>query len=267
MAITSLDGIVAGLRPPEDVWKTTFTGKVVGGYHSAFYIAGRPGAAAASTAGVAGEALTSYAGQVPFPAAVGGQNVYLARFEASNTSGVGGVTLCDRLWQNSGLSVTATTAQTVGSVAWPARDLDGATAGRGVQIALEVTATMGSGAPLITLSYTNSAGVSGRTATASPSTTSQVGTWVNFPLAAGDVGVRSVESLTLSATMTSGAFSLVAYRPVTTIACIANNIATDRDAIALGMPRFYDNSVPFLVYQLTATAGGIVDSAVTWAQG
>jgi hypothetical protein len=135
-------------------------------------------------------------------------------------------------------------------------------------VAMEVTTLTGAGTPTLTVSYTNSSGTSGRTGTIGPiSTTSQVGTFYPMALQAGDIGVRSVETVTQSATMTSGAYCLVAYRPIVMLPTPSANIHCDRDGIALGLPRLYNTSVPFFVYQLTATAGGLVDAGVTWAQG
>lgn len=268
MAITTLDGLIAGLLPMEDFFKTTFTGEAIGLQHSSVYIAGRPGAMAACAVGVGGEALTSCAGQIPFPAAVGGKNVYLARIEGGANAGVSALSLMDRLWQNSELSVTSIIEQDVNSAQWPARDRNGSTDGAGVMIALEVSTILGVGTPTLTIEYTNSEGTGSRTGTIGPITTSsQVGTFHSMTLQAGDVGVRSVQHITSSATMTSGAYQLVAYRSICMLPLPSGSIYMDRDGVSLGLPRLYDNSVPFLVYQLTATAGGLVDAGVIWAQG
>lgn len=270
MAITTLDGLIAAMLPTEDVIKANFTGEAAGGFHSSLYLAGRPGAAAAPSPGLAGAALTSYAGQIPFPAAAGGENVYLARFEAAQAGNVGVVILADRLWHNSGIVVTTTTAQTVNSVAWPARDRDGSTNGAGVLVGIEVSAatTNGSAVTNTTMSYTNDAGVSGRTATI-PSfpATAVAGTFVPFMLAAGDTGVRSIQSVTLGTSYATGTVHLVAYRRVAALGTPLANVASMADGVALGLPRCYDNTVPFLIYQLVGTAAGVTDAAVTWAQG
>ena len=77
MAITTRDGIIAGVKPPEDILKVG-AATVAGRFYFPFYVAGRPGAAAANVAGTAGLALTSYSGQIPFSNPVSG-NTYLAR--------------------------------------------------------------------------------------------------------------------------------------------------------------------------------------------
>lgn len=270
MAITTLDGIIAGMKTPEDVYKAAVTAEAAGVAHSTLYQAGRPGAGTAPSPGLTGAALTTYAGQIPFPAAVGGQNIYLAKLEGAQAGNVGGISIFDRLWHNSGFTITTTTAQTVNSVAWPARDQDGSTNGNGVMVAIEVSTATGNGTAVTntTMSYTNEAGTSGRTATiASFPANAAVGSFVPFLLAAGDKGVRSIQSLTLGTTYTSGTIHLVAYRPIACLPTPLANVSNSLDAIGLGFPRMYDNSVPFMVYNVLATAVGIVDAQVIYSQG
>ena len=61
MAITTLDGAIAGMQPPNSIVKVATPTLVVGRPHSMFYLAGMPGAAAAPASGLAGGALTTYA--------------------------------------------------------------------------------------------------------------------------------------------------------------------------------------------------------------
>jgi hypothetical protein len=199
---------------------------------------------------------------------VGGEEVRLAKLEAAQSGSIGYIALMDRLWHNSGFVVTSTASQTINSVAWPARDRNGTTDGEGVNIAMEVTTATGSGTPTLTVSYTNSAGTSGRTGTIGPiSTTSVIGTWYSMNMQAGDTGVRSVQSIQSSATMTSGAVSFVAYRQLAGMPMGAANVALDRDAIALGVPLAYDNTVPFLCYLVNASTATSIDGTLVWAQG
>lgn len=271
MAITTMDGLVAGLMPAnQDVIKAAFTGEAAGQYHSPFYVAGRPGAATAPSPGLAGAALTTYAGQIPFPAAVGGENIHLARLEFSQAANIGAITIADRLWHNSGITVTTTTAQTVNSAAWPARDSNGSTNGESILVGIEVsTATTQAGAvTTIAMSYTNQAGTAGKTATI-PSfpATAVAGTFVPFMLAAGDTGVRSIQTLTLGTTLTAGTIHLVAYREIASLGAVVANVTSSAGPIELGLPRMYDSSVPFPIYTLTGTAAGITNASITYAQG
>lgn len=268
MPITTLDGALAGMQPPQFISKAAPGNSYVAGRpYSMFYLGGVPGAAAAPAPGIAGAALTSYAGQIPVPAASG--NTHLARFSGVHGAQGGTLLLCDRLWHNSGVSVTTATAQTVTSVAWPARDLNGATDGAGVYIGLEIVTATGAGAATPSISYTNSAGTSGRTSVTvdTYAASSPAGYFYRLGLQAGDVGVRSVESVTLGVSMTGGSISLVAYRILATLELPNSNIPNALDALSSGMPRLYDNTVPFLIFLPSSTAAGTVSGTVVYTQG
>lgn len=270
MAITTTDELLQSLTPPEHLHKESFTGEAAGQLHSSFYLAGRPGAAAVPSPGINGAALTSYAGQIPFPAPAASKNVYLAGIDGATSSGIGALILADRLWHNSGIVVTTTGAQAIATPTWPARDANGATLGVGVLVAIEVSTVTGNGADVTntTMSYTNSDGTAGRTATITAfPTTAVAGTFVPFLLAAGDVGVRSIQSITLGTSYVSGAIHLVAYRDILTVPIVTSNIATRFGPVESGMPRFYDQSVPWIVYSLITTTGGRFNGRINWAQG
>lgn len=270
MAISNLDGVVAGMLPPEPISKAAATAEAAGTLHSLFYVAGLPGAAVAPTPGLTGAALTAYTGQLPFPATVAAKNIHLASAEFTGVAGIGGFIIADRLWHNSGYTITTTTAQGTTSVAWPARDRNGSTNGVGVQVAMEVSTILGNAGAITntTLQYTNDAGTAGRTGTiASVPATLAAGAFVPFALAAGDTGIRSVQSLTLGTTYTSGVVHLVAFRQVATVGTPAVNTLGGKDVIQLGMPRMYDTSVPMLIAIPTATAMGVVTGQMIYTQG
>lgn len=269
MAITTVDGIIAGFKLTRLVNKAV-TGGSVGEMYSTFYNNGNPGPAVAPTPGISGAALTSYSGQVPFTNPSSGQNSYLARFLGSTTgtSGFGTLILCDRLWHNSGITINSGSAQTINSVTFPARDNDGTTNGAGVLVGLEFSSNGGANTPTITISYTNSAGTSGRTATnlfpsaASPT----VGRFFPMKLEGSDKGVRSIQTLTFSGTgWASGTAHLVAYRILQSVRIGSFNYITDNSALTTGMVRLYDNTVPFMLTQINQSSGSTACMVV--AQG
>jgi hypothetical protein len=199
---------------------------------------GTPGAWAPGTPGVAGRTCdgttAADAGCLPVRTPPSG-SAYLLRYEQGGSLGHRAY-LVDKLWVNSGLVVTTTTAQTVGSVAFPARDLFGGTAGVGVRLGIYVSAatTNASAVTTITASYTSSDGVPGRTATiASFPATCVAGSIVYFRLQAGDEGVRSVESVTLGTTLGGGTIHLVALVELVATPAIAAFIGDSAPA-ALG---------------------------------
>ena len=267
MAITTVDGALAGMRPPEYFAKALTGTLVAGRPMSLDWLAGMPGAMAAPAPGLAGAALTYYAGQIPVPAASG--NTHLARFSGVSSAQGGILMLCDRLWHNSGLVVTTTTAQTVNSAPWPARDKNGFSAGNGVYIGLEIVTATGAGVATPTISYTDSQVNAGNTGTmqVAYAASSIAGTFYPFTLAAGDTGVQSIQTCTLGVSMTSGSISLVAYRPLAMIELAAGGIPNAIDALTSGLPRLYDNTVPFLLYIPQTTTTTLITGSVVYTQG
>lgn len=272
MAITTLDGVAAGLTQPVNIFKlgTSSEGNPI--HHSLFYNNYDPPAAAVPTPGMAGAALTTYAGQLRFSNPSSG-NTYLAGFECCSSQ-IGAVVVADRLWHNSGIVVTTTTAQTVNSVAWPARDRTGTTDGDDVMVAIEVSTTTTNGADItnMTLQYTNSAGTAGRTGTATSSSlnfpaTATAGTFVQFCLDAGDTGVRSIQSITLGTSLVTGVVRLVAYRVLTRLETPVYYLWNRSDVVSTGFVRCYDDTVPFLFYNAGGTAGALLLGTLTFAQG
>lgn len=267
MAITTLDGVLAGMQYPRTFTKASVATGTAGRWYSLVYQAGAPGAMVAPSPGVAGAALTTYGGQIPFTNPVSG-NSYLARLQATSTS-AGTLILYDRLWHNSGLSMTLNTAQTVDSVAWPARDALGTTNGNQVLIFVEISSSTGAGAPTFSMSYTNQDGTAGQTGVGimagfASSPTSGV---YGMGLAAGDTGVRSIQTFTLSVSWTSGAMHLVAYRELARLDISAANISVAIDALTSGFPRLFDNTVPFMMIIPSATTGAAVSGHMIVTQG
>jgi len=159
--------------------------------------------------------------------------------------------MVDRLWH--GLLSSTTSLQTVNSVTFPARDNNGSTNGDGVYLAIEIGPTGNDGAPDwgVTVTYTNSAGVAGRTATVlSPYVQgfSREYRWFPLKLQSGDVGVRSVQDATFTAAIGVNT-NIVAYRVLTQLYCQTTADGTGvADVVSLGMPRVYNGSYLMFVY-------------------
>jgi hypothetical protein len=181
---------------------------------------------------------------------------------------LGTLLLIDRLWHNSGINVTLATGQTINSAAWPARDRNAATNGDNVLIGVEVSTVMGAGTPTFTMAYTNSAGTAGRSiVTAAQAATMAVGSFIPLPLAAGDTGVRSIQTWTQSATMTSGVYHLVAYRILARVPVLIANVDAAVDALTGGFVRLYDNTVPGLLWLPATTTAPVLQGQLVIAQG
>lgn len=220
--------------------KVGTTTEAAGLMHSLHAATGNPGAWSPGTPGLAGRATDGTTstdnGCIRVQNATTGTN-YLTNFSAAATTASMQM-LLDILWVNTGTVVTTITAQTVNSVAFPARDDNEAVDGNGVMVGILVTtATTNAGVIAnTTMSYTNSAGTAGKTATISSfPATAVAGTIILFQLATGDNGVQSIQSLTLGISYGGGAISLIAFRVVAMapnlIANAGGNIQTSQ-----GMP-------------------------------
>jgi hypothetical protein len=153
-------------------------------------------------------------GAVPLPTPAGANTIYT---DASGVAATVPLTtfIVDRLVTTSGLDGTLTSAQAVNSVALPAR----ATGGVGCSLIIEAYVATGATPVTFTVSYTNSSGISGRTATVT-GTLNQIGKILIVPLQSGDVGIQSVQSVTQSVT-TGGAgnYGITIYKTLTWINC------------------------------------------------
>lgn len=278
MTIATLDGVLAGMQPPQMIAKAVTPTLVAGRPHSLWYLAGAPGAGLtpANTAGgvvLTNGSLGAVAGAIP-RVDPGSGAAYLARFSGAAQQG-GILMLADRLMQvggNSGgtaISVTTTTAQTINTGALPARDINGATAGAGVHWALEVITATGAGAATPSIGYTNSGSTASRSASLVDTyvATSAIGAFYRFGMQAGDVGIKSVESLTLNTSMTSGSIALVAYRPLAYLELAAAFIPNAIDALTSGFPRLFNGTCPFLVFIPNTTTASLVSATYAETQG
>lgn len=118
------------------------------------------------------------------------------------------------------------------------------TNGVGVRAALVVVTTTGATAHNLSMTYTNSAGTGSRTLPVTVSCTASAitphithsGTAANnygpfLPLASGDVGIQSVQSVQLSAASGAGTAALVLYKPIMTIPLTTASVASERDFV------------------------------------
>jgi len=194
-------------------------------------------------------------------------------------TGVPGVLmLVDMVMYYPGISMNSATAQTlVNGVS-----LSRYTTGAGVRAALVINTTAGATAHNVAISYTNQAGTSGRTLPVTVACTASAitphithsGTAANnygpfLPLASGDTGIRSVQSVTLSAASGSGTASLCLYRPLLTLPITTAGVAAERDLMNQlpSLPQVQDGAcLVWLYFAGAATAAnttfiGSVDTA------
>ena len=170
---------------------------------------------------------------------------------------IGGIIAVDRLVMTTGLNLDLTTPQTVDSVPLPRY-----TDGEGVEMFL-VNVVAGSGGTLgtkINVSYTNQAGVSGRTG----SLIGLIGavrlhTVQKIALEGNDTGVRSVQSVTSEVAGRLGTYGILLVKRVVSFPVtptVANQII---GGTALGFPKIDDNICLNLWYTMAIAGGAQVD--------
>lgn len=165
-------------------------------------------------------------------------------------------------------TVTTTGAQTILGTQTLPRYADG----KGVRAYITPSVVMGAATPTVQLSYTNTASTAGRLTPATPSlpicnTAAPVGSIAYagtgagkfgpfLPMAAGDQGILSIQSVNLSASYVSGALNIVLCKPLMTLPITTLGVAAERDLVNQlpSMPRVYDGAVlNWLMYAGAAT--------------
>ena len=246
-----------------DWQKSTFatTAHTAGMWYSLFRGGGNPPADAILGTGtnLAFQALTdatTNATGIQHGGAVGGFKVLLnaAAQTAAATTAPCVLMLVDLLGFYPVTSVTTTGAQTLNNTVTLPRYTDGA----GVQAFITPSTVMGAATPSISIGYTNSASTVGRATpatlpignTAAPVTQivysgTGAGKFGPFiPLQAGDAGIKSVQSISLSASYVSGVLNLVLCRPLLTLPITTLGVTAERDLINQlnSGPRVYDGA-------------------------
>jgi hypothetical protein len=275
MTITSEDSIIAGYQSAIPFYKPSTSNKAASVPHATGLISnGYPAIFTPATPGLAGATIvgtTTLGGTIPFTNPSSG-NTYLAKLAATIGATTAALNFFDLLWYNSGIVVTTTTAQTVSSVALPARDNAGTTNGTGVTAWLyaSVATTNGSAITNTTISYTNSAGTSGRTGTVSLGgwpATATAGTFIPFALAAGDVGIRSIQSITLGTSYVAGTVNLMLVRDICFMPFIASSTGTLLDWAGTGFTQLYNGTALSFYAIGTSTTIGAVQGHIVFTQG
>lgn len=218
---------------------------------------------------------TTNATGIPHGGSVGGYKHLLnaAAQTAAGTTAPCVLMLVDLLGFYPITTVTTTTAQTLNNTVTLPRYTDGA----GVQAFLTPSTVMGAATPNLSLSYTNSGATAGRVTPATlpignsaAAVTSVVysGTGAGkfgpfMPLVAGDAGIRSVQSVTISASYLSGVLNLVLCKPLMTLPITTLGVTAERDLVNqfMSMPKIYDGAC--LAWLMLAGANTPVGSPIS----
>ena len=192
--------------------------------------------------------------------------VNISAMSAVATAVPGMLMLVDMLLYYPGISMNSSSAQNLTNTNTLTRYTNGA----GVRAYLVIQTTSGATAHNIAMSYTDQGGTAGNTLPVTVACTASAiaphithsGTAANnygpfLPLASGDTGIRSVQSVTLSAASLAGTAALVLCRPLATIPITTASIAAERDLMNQlpSLPRIYDGAcLTWLYFAGAATA-------------
>lgn len=264
MTIPNWENYLAALRAPtESVPVSRVSITTVAGRFQSLWAVGPLGASANPSTAVALDRTSS--GALGQRATQPGKTRRVMRIR--DAAGFGGFrVLCDRLSQTGGLSGIVTGAQTTNL---PTAALTRYTSGAGVQLGIEIHVSVGGTATTLTASYTNQDGTAGQVTPAIQFGGTGFNLLTRFfplPLAAGDTGVRSVQSVSLAGTTaTAGAFGVVLYRPIVAVPTIIT--PQDRDALLsmLGQSLITpveDGACLFWLTQCFGATSGIMQASV-----
>lgn len=259
MPISSMDGLVASLAGAQRhaIYKASIT-TVAGAFYDLLTAAGLPAAGSTPATGAGTTYTRTTAGAIPIVNPPSGKTLYLVQLNLACSS-VCRLILYDRLWANSGFSGTVTTAQTVS----PSPTLPRWSPGDGVECWMEVYTALGSTSVTATLSYTNSDGTSGRSGTLTVPASMGANRMLPFSLQAGDRGVQTVASVTLSAsTGTAGNFGLTLLRRIAEVDIPTANVGRLLDAFSVGMPDIPNDAALYLMQLASTTSSGVVTGGI-----
>lgn len=226
------------------------------GWYSFFRYDGFPGGAATPTTVAALTSAT--AGAIPFTNPGGGRQKWLvqATVAANAPTSLATILLYDRLVHIGGLDATVTTPQTVGGT------ITRYTTGDGNRIFVEIFVAPGTTTGrTISAEYTNQAGDTNRVTVGVPfggaasTAGNDANLFIELPLQAGDTGVRSVQTVTVSATTgTAGNFGVVITHPLAHLpAYQGQGFGRDFTAGPTGMPEIMSDACLALAGWVTAT--------------
>jgi hypothetical protein len=221
MPVLTYANLKAAMRHPHQTWQHMKAGSWPSGTHfgSDWISTGVPAAGTTPTTGAVPTSATTGAITITAPSAGTHLWGYVKRMRTTLAGGgqsIAGFMVVDRLSHMGGLSGTTTTAQTVSTAA-----LTRYTSGVGVWMAYEVYTAVGATATTITASYTNTVPTAGQTSQAVVfGGASSDNTRVVQPmcLASGDLGVTSVQNVTVLATTgTAGNFGVTLFQTLTLV--------------------------------------------------
>lgn len=266
MAISTLDGYIGASKQRIPLVKTATRTSVALIPFSVFDLAGNPAAGTlAGTSTSAGVVPTDATAGTPIINAFGGSATgYLTKVEYYN-SVISTLFVYDMLYKAGAYAYNSGTTTLSAQPAISSRCPDyagGSTFGNGNEIWIEVSTAFASAtAWQVQVTYTNSAGTTGRTSIISAAQAAAALTLGKmFPIAlqAGDSGVQKIESVIVTTgAATAGAFNVLILRRLwSNRIAVANSGAID-DILKTGAPIVYADSALITIVQADSTSTGL----------
>jgi hypothetical protein len=199
----------------------------------------------------------------------------------TTTASPGTLLLVDVCLYYPGISTISATAQNMVNGTSLTRYTDG----NGLRMYMTMTVASGANTPTLAVSYTNQAATAGRAlgATTALTASSGIGRFTHsgtaannrgpfLPLASGDTGVRSVQSVTITTPhATTGTAALVLCYPIAEIPLSTANVPVIMDFLsqAPSLPQIQDGACLNLLYQPAGAAanGSIISGSLEFAWG
>lgn len=252
MAITTLDQLIAAPKPALTWMKTGTRTLVAAMPYSVFDVAGNPGAGTLNVGNTAnGLVPTDATAGYPIIPSFGGAPGYLGRVDFSSSVPCR-LMLYDRLFVAGAYAYNANVTL-ASQPSFAARVPDGNYSG--LELWVEgVTAITGSLSVRVT--YLDQDGNAGDTGTVATAVAPPVGRCVQLPLAAGDNGLRQINSV-LATVSTAGTFNLMVLRPLPMFRVPTANNGDAHDPFKTGLPRIYDDSALYVMVAADSTAVGL----------
>jgi hypothetical protein len=295
MGWSSIDNLVNDITVNGKYYKLPFVRTVVTGatsaagrWHEALSGVGTGGPMTLTGSAGAGVALTNAtAGALPINAAVASDiRRLLSMLAASSSATIAPATiiLTDLLHVYRSCVLTGTPSTMSAHPTWTGTGDTRMTSAVGVQCSLIVTTAGTAGSGSLTPTYNDSGGSSSTGGVMyAVSTTAPAGSLYAggapavglggpfMALAAGDVGVQSIQSYTIGTGLTSGVGAFMLHRPICMIPLAAANLAGERDFLSgiPALPRIYDDACLGLLVLVGGAfaANGTVCGEINFAWG
>lgn len=281
-AFTSYDQIIKsltnGMGQIYHFEKVSVGNTAVNNAYSLWGVGNIPASGMFGTALTARTITNATTGVIPFNNPSGSNTTYLLGAGMMSSSSPAGVfILVDRLLEAPFNGTTTNAVFNSGSpLVIPSRDANGAPSGAGCFMFVEnFDSTTVAGNPTITVIYTNSQGVTGRTtgpqALTASSIQNQIVTsgGVFLPLQSGDTGVQAISGYTLSSSVTSTQLNIVICRPLLYLPILFSNTFIERDMVmnVPSMPQLFSGTaLQWLLLSQVAGGSGIIRGYVRMAE-